>query len=886
MKLRAACWSNLLVIAALESTPCAAQNWFEGESLALGTYATAHVGGDVNGDGRSDLLVSRFAFPHILPNPNGYLPAIGGGRFGTLVTLPGGSFGAAPRRANLNGDASIDLVAISDPGAIQFWHGRPDGGFDFQPPKSISGLPTTVFSKARAFVVVDLDLDGRDDLVLANASNGNLSLFRADGFGGFGPQLDLSLSDGPVQALAADVEVADLNRDGLPDLLAARELSGATGMSVFLAVSPGVFGGARHYGLDSSPDRVGMLATGDLNGDGAFDAALVRGAKVDILLNRGDGHFTLHDSVPADATTPRDIEFGDLDEDGNADLCIGMDDRGVRIAFGLGSGAFAPAVDHPLGFSSGPGGFQVADIDGDTHLDLVCDKGGASVFRGDGRGGIAGPQPLPSFAGVTWVEHGDLDNDGLEDLISLESPPNIGSNTIAVYKRLPGGGFAAPIRTFAGGILNGLALAHIDGDGKLDVVVTDLASFNLPPARALLGDGAGGFGAPILTPLSEHVLYPLLADLNGDQLADLVYAPYEQVFPPKLVLRHGDGTGHFGAPVPLLLAKYPFTVDAVDVDSDGDIDLFVGDAVDNVDILRKNSAGTFSLSSFPMSGGAMSAAVADIDHDGVLDLLAGGRSKLTVRRGLGAGAFAPGVVYLAPGDQAGIFQLQVGDVTGDGRLDVLCHTEFDFISLLVGDAANGFTPGGSYPAGRETYGMHNMTLLDADGDQRLDLVTCRPGLTVRHSRTPRIDPRVYCSAKVNSLGCTPSLAWHGSSSAAASGGFTLSSGRARNREVGLLLHSTSGRSEVRFSGGVLCVRAPIDRSIALYSGGSQTGDDCSGVFSIDMNAFAAGALGGTPSASLSLVGSAVTAQFWGRDPGFAAPRDTSLSAGIEYVVGP
>jgi hypothetical protein len=82
------------------------------------------------------------------------------------------------------------------------------------------------------------------------------------------------------------------------------------------------------------------------------------------------------------------------------------------------------------------------------------------------------------------------------------------------------------------------------------------------------------------------------------------------------------------------------------------------------------------------------------------------------------------------------------------------------------------------------------------------------------------------------------------------------------------------------------VRNPIGRSIALFSGGSISGNDCSGVFAIDMNAYAAGGLGGQAMATLSIPGSAVTAQFWGRDPGFAAPNDTSLSAAIEYVVGP
>ena len=148
-------------------------------------------------------------------------------------------------------------------------------------------------------------------------------------------------------------------------------------------------------------------------------------------------------------------------------------------------------------------------------------------------------------------------------------------------------------------------------------------------------------------------------------------------------------------------------------------------------------------------------------------------------------------------------------------------------------------------------------------------------------------PVIYCTAKTNSLGCTPVIASSGIPSATAGSGFTVSSAQNRNDKAGLLLYSLTGRANGPFQGGTLCLNVPVSRSIALNSGGTAwPAVDCSGVYSIDINAFAVGALGGAPLSALVVPGTKVDCQFWGRDPGFAVPDNTSLSDGLEYTVGP
>jgi lamin tail-like protein len=147
-------------------------------------------------------------------------------------------------------------------------------------------------------------------------------------------------------------------------------------------------------------------------------------------------------------------------------------------------------------------------------------------------------------------------------------------------------------------------------------------------------------------------------------------------------------------------------------------------------------------------------------------------------------------------------------------------------------------------------------------------------------------PVSYCTAKVNSLGCTPVIGSVGTPSATAASGFTVKSVNHINNKSGLLFYGVNGRAGTPFQGGTLCVKSPIKRTPAVLSGGNPPPNDCSGVYQIDMNAFAQGSLGGSPLAALKTPGQVVDSQWWGRDPGFAAPNNTTLSDGLEYTVGP
>jgi len=148
-------------------------------------------------------------------------------------------------------------------------------------------------------------------------------------------------------------------------------------------------------------------------------------------------------------------------------------------------------------------------------------------------------------------------------------------------------------------------------------------------------------------------------------------------------------------------------------------------------------------------------------------------------------------------------------------------------------------------------------------------------------------PATYCTAKLNSLGCMPAVGSTGVFSASASSGFTITGSHVRNQKAGLVIYSSRGRAAQPFHGGFLCMNPPIKRSTPIDSGGNPIpANDCSGAYTLDLNAFAVGAFGGSPAAFLLKPGTVVEAQCWGRDNGLAAPDNSTLTNALEFWVCP
>jgi hypothetical protein len=181
--------------------------------------------------------------------------------------------------------------------------------------------------------------------------------------------------DYDVGASPGQVAVADLNRDGHPDIVTANQSSSLGGtLSILLGNGDGTFQAPQTITV---PVRASGLAVGDLNGDGTPD--LILGHIVDsidfggvtVLLGNGDGTF----QAPVDYFTGNYINslaIADFNQDGRPDLAVGVGGAiaplGVAVLLGNGDGTLqSTAASYGSGASVG----AVADFTGDGFPDVV-----------------------------------------------------------------------------------------------------------------------------------------------------------------------------------------------------------------------------------------------------------------------------------------------------------------------------------------------------------------------------------------------------------------------------------------------------------------------------------------------------------------------------------
>ncbi|WP_298456043.1 FG-GAP-like repeat-containing protein [uncultured Cellulomonas sp.] len=278
-----------------------------------------------------------------------------------------------------------------------------------------------------------------------------------------------------------------------------------------------------------------------------------------------------------------------------------------------------------------------------------------------------------------------------------------------------------PVASRGGFAWGGLGVADVTGDGVDDVVAGTIAWERLPqggsrgmPAVGYMpgrGDGTfGTFATVTVGAVSGGTPSLTSADLDGDGVTEVVVATGTELWTVDL-----SGTD----PAARRLAQRddwsPRSLVAVDLDDDGDQDLAGVDSVGALVVLNDGSGG-MTPTSVPAAGLTITPAAADVDRDGMLDLVYGGpASTVLYRQRDGSFVVGPAIDWLM-----GSSAVQAGDLTGDGRDDVVA-------SLVDGRVVvSRWTPTGwSGPQTVTTLApeSHRLALVDMDADGRTDVVS-------------------------------------------------------------------------------------------------------------------------------------------------------------------
>ena len=342
-----------------------------------------------------------------------------------------------------------------------------------------------VFSvgKGPTFIAIaDVNRDGKPDLLVANGDDSSVSVLLNDGRRNFitAPGSPFACGKGPN-----DIAVADMNGDGHPDLVIAN--TGTPYITILLGDGKGGFKPSQHspFATDSHP-HVHGVAVGDFMGDGKPAVVTDSWGRDEVLLIPSDGQGNLilpGKTFHADLHSDSGVRAADFNRDGNLDIVTTTQRVGaVGLLLGDGRGGFRRAPGSPFSTGEQTWAFAVDDINRDGNPDVISfpyerdlrdpKQLGVTVLLGDGKGGLT---TMPGSPFSLAGCHGP-------DRVAIGDVNGDGirdivvscaqNDRIIIFLGSNDGTYQISSREIKTG-WSGIAVADLDGDGTDDIVVSN-----------------------------------------------------------------------------------------------------------------------------------------------------------------------------------------------------------------------------------------------------------------------------------------------------------------------------------------------------------------------------------------------------------------------------
>ncbi|MGA2243795.1 MAG: immunoglobulin domain-containing protein [Verrucomicrobiota bacterium] len=609
-------------------------------------------------------------------------------------------------------------------------------------------------------IIADVDGDGKPDIVIACGGGAVLSIYRNIsasgtplGVASFAPPVNLTF---PANGTSGDpyrVRAVDLDGDGRLDLIAAEV--GGNRVSVFHNIStPGSVAFEPAFALMVGSD-CRSVAGADLDGDGRPDiVALNYGDKtISLLRNIGANPGTLNPSsfavpvVLAAPGGPYEAAIADLNGDGKPDLAVAESDSGTVTIFQnaggvLSSNTFPSSFDLPCGIATAA--IVAVDLDGDGRIDLAAGSVQSetfSVFQNVSTGGLLSSNsfgPRVDFATGCWTHTlaiADFNGDGKPDIAVVGELPS----TMSVFENVstPGtfttASLAPPVNFSTGWNAWGVAAGDLVGDGRPDIVFCNDYDATIQIYQNIVPSGTPSVAPPVITGIIPNLAAPGSNvaisgnNFSANAASNIVFfgsvrAVVSSASPTRLV-----------ATVPTGAVFAPVTV------SVGGLTAYSGPAFEPT---FAGSSSNITVSSFapafilPAGAEPGATVVGDLDGDGKPDLVICNDQDgtISIYRNLGTGSTLSGASFAAPVilPLAGALgRVTLADLDGDGRLDILAtDAENNQVSVFQNFCVPGVLSANSFgtrvdcPVGQQPYGL---AVRDLNGDGYPDIVTANSG---------------------------------------------------------------------------------------------------------------------------------------------------------------